>query len=385
MLVSADLSFERNSKVLPTVESVAPTGVSVIVCCHNSANRLRPTLAHLASQVFDRPIEWEVILVDNASSDGTGRLAQELWPKDAPAPLRVVQEPRLGVAYGRICGVSEARYEFLNFVDDDNWVCPNWIQLVWELMVQHPEVGVCGASSIAECELPPPTWFHSFSGWYAIGPQEAKSGDVTQTRVPYGAGFTLRKSAVLELEQRGFRTQLVGRQGAKLTAGEDSERCLAIRLAGWRLWHEPCLRFRHFVPAQRLEWTYLRRLARGTGMSSASMDAYFCAMKPKRTGVTRVLRRIRETWSWQLLAVAGELISQPLRLVSSLTSTKEGDGDLLCLEKQIGRCLGLLQMRKQYGARIREIRGLFQRSGWSRRNGKSEMRQLVFDSRRDST
>ena len=50
---------------------------------------------------------------------------------------------------------------------------------------------------------------------------------------------------------------------------------------------------------------------------------------------------------------------QPLKVVSSLSFPMEGDPGVLRLEKQIGRCLGLLQVRRQYGARIRGIRVCF--------------------------
>ena len=372
MLASADLSLERDSKALSAGEMTAPDGLSVILCCHNSASRLPATLGHLAGQRSGGRFPWEVILVDNASSDATGRLAQELWPQDAPAPLRVVHEARLGLAYARRLGISIARYELLSFVDDDNWVCPDWVQRVWELMSQHPEVGACGGFCDAECEIPPPQWFHSFNGMYALGRPGGKAGDITHTSVLPGAGLTVRKSALLELEKNGFRTWLVDRQGMMLTAGQDTELCLALRLAGWQLWYEPRLQLRHFLPAKRLQWSYLRRLYRGAGMSLPAFDAYFCATKPMRTGVTGLLRRVRESWSWQLLSMLGKLSWQPLKVVSSLSFPMEGDPDVLRLEKQIGQCLGLLQMRNQYDARIQEIRSLFQQSRWSRRNGQFE-------------
>src|SRR5712691_9859692 len=378
MSKNTDSSSKRDLTVLSPGERTAPFGVSVIVCCHNSASRLPATLTHLAGQRYEGRFAWEVILVDNASSDGTARFARELWPHDAPASLRVVHEARLGLAYARRRGVSEANYEFLSFVDDDNWVCPNWVQLVWDLMMQHPEVGACGGFCVAKCELPPPAWFKSFSEMYAVGPREPKPGDVTRTRALWGAGLTLRKSALSELEQNGFRPWLVGRKATTLAGGDDAEMCYALRLAGWRLWYEPRLRLRHFLPAKRLEWCYVRRLARGSGFSTPAHDAYFCAMKPKRSGLSRVLRKIRETWSWQLLSILAKLSSQSLILVCSLRSPMEGKADVLRLEQQIGRLLGLLQMRGQYSERIREIRSLFQQPRWSRRNGQPGSVELLF-------
>src|SRR5207245_9963396 len=99
MSTNTDSSSKRDLTVLSPGERTAPFGVSVIVCCHNSASRLPATLTHLAGQRCEGRFAWEVILVDNASSDGTARFAQELWPLEAPASIRVVHEARIGLAF----------------------------------------------------------------------------------------------------------------------------------------------------------------------------------------------------------------------------------------------------------------------------------------------
>src|SRR5262249_17511403 len=100
-------------------------GVSVILCCHNSVTRLKPTLAHLAGQSGIGEREWEIVLVDNASTDQTASHAQSLWQSfGAPSELRVVSEPNLGLIHARVTGISSAGYEILTFVDDDNWISP---------------------------------------------------------------------------------------------------------------------------------------------------------------------------------------------------------------------------------------------------------------------
>src|SRR5215468_3703384 len=100
-------------------------GVSVIICCYNSSTRLPDTLSHLGRQNVRPSIPWEVVIVNNASTDNTTVVAHQCWPSDAPTVLRVVYEPRLGLSHARSRGLSEARYEIVSFVDDDNWVCSN--------------------------------------------------------------------------------------------------------------------------------------------------------------------------------------------------------------------------------------------------------------------
>jgi glycosyltransferase involved in cell wall biosynthesis len=95
-------------------------GLSVIICSHDVGFRLAPTLAHLKKQ-NSPAAPWEVLVIDNASTDETAEFARSCW-QNGPAPLRVINESGLGVRYARESGFLEASYEFFGFVDDDNWV-----------------------------------------------------------------------------------------------------------------------------------------------------------------------------------------------------------------------------------------------------------------------
>ena len=62
----------------------AGPGVSVVVCTHDGAARLPATLAHLVSQTVPAGLAWEVVVVDNASTEATGTVAREAWPSGRP-------------------------------------------------------------------------------------------------------------------------------------------------------------------------------------------------------------------------------------------------------------------------------------------------------------
>ena len=118
-------------------------GLSVIVCCHNGASRLPITLEHLKLQ--ESPAApWEVLIIDNASTDGTAELARCCW-QNGPAPLYVINESRVGVRYARERGFFEARYEFLGFVDDDNWVAHDWVRTAYEIISSDAGLGAVGS------------------------------------------------------------------------------------------------------------------------------------------------------------------------------------------------------------------------------------------------
>ncbi|MEL7356071.1 MAG: glycosyltransferase [Cyanobacteria bacterium J06560_6] len=343
-------------------------GVSIIICCHNSAKELPQTLTHLAAQAVDSDVDWEVIVIDNASSDDTAKAATSLWPQDAITPMRVVSEPKLGIINARYRGIAEARYEILSFIDDDNWVCPTWVQTVSDVMSEHPEVGACGSKNIPEFEGEKPWWFDLSGKSYAVGSQGPESGgDVTWTEACLvGAGLSLRKTAAQQLIEAGFQSLLVGCKGKALNRGEDTEICFALVLAGWHLWYEPRLQLKHFLTADRLHWKYLRRLRRGGGRATLGFDPYRlvfeeCEHKHDisfwwHTKSSETRQPDRRIWQQQLFSAFKDLLRHPLTLVSSLIQPMEGDIRALKTETRIGRFLELLQSRETYDINIQTVK-----------------------------
>jgi len=258
--------------------TVCKPGVSVIICTFNGALRLPETIAHLDRQKVNGdnppPIPWEVILVDNASTDNSGEIVVKLW-KRQDADLRLVREPNPGLIYARLCGLREAQFEYISFIDDDNWVDERWVQTVYHILHHKPGVGVCGGVVEAICEVTPPPWFEKYKKSYAVGGQGQKTGYVPDEQgYLFGAGLSLRKSAFQLILENGFKPFLTGRKRKLPLSGEDSEICCAFRLAGWKLWYDEQLKLKHFIPKKRLKWKYLCKMSRGFGASHVILDIY---------------------------------------------------------------------------------------------------------------
>jgi glycosyltransferase involved in cell wall biosynthesis len=342
---------------------VTERGVSLVICCHNSASRLPATLDHLARQEVDPSISWEVIVVDNLSTDDTASVAHRSWTAGNRALLRVVAESRLGLSYARTRGIANARYDIITFVDDDNWLCPGWVETVHRVMAEHPEVGALGGINEPVFETDRPVWFGPVAWMYAIGPEGEPSGDVTGIHMPCGAGLTMRRVALADIKSKGMRAMSADRTGSGLGGGGDVELTYFLRLAGWRLWIDPRLRLKHFLPAPRLNWTYARRLAHGLAFSTPESDALIYACKPPRTGLTLMLRVLRERWVWQTGTALTRLVPAWRGVGKRAFGLGEaGDHDVLRAERLFGRLAGLLAARRWYDGRAREIRAVMARS-----------------------
>jgi len=330
-------------------------GVSLVICCHNSSARLPATFDHIIQQKSRDIIPWEVIVVDNGSTDNTADRARALWDKIAHGRLRIVNEPLLGLSNARRRGLEEARYEYVSFIDDDNWICHDWIQVIYDVMGGHPEVGACGSESIAECQVEPPSWFDIYKENFAVGRQAEASGDITDTRgYLWGAGITIRKSAWQMISSSGFTFLLSDRKGNMLSSGGDSELCFALSRAGWRLWYEQRLVLKHYLPAARLTIEYLKRLMRGIGASTVGFDPYISVNKPTVGGHAQ---SIRYTWQWQSCsALFAWMKTQFRRLFMFGQSSESKLACELTAETIVGRLMALLRSRSEYNFNMTIIR-----------------------------
>ncbi|HEV3271304.1 MAG TPA: glycosyltransferase [Candidatus Methylacidiphilales bacterium] len=336
-------------------------GVSVIICCHNSGKRLPETLRHLAAQQVSADVPWEIVVVDNASTDDTATIAVGNWPAAFAGRLRVVSEPNPGLCYARIRGIREARHEVISFLDDDNWASSDWVGRVSALFSDRPEIGASGGRVEAVCEITPPDWFESLQGYYAVGRQHGRSGDITNASgtLLFGAGLNLRTAAVRELLDHGFAFLMSGREGNLLLSGEDTELCFALRAMGWRLWYDDDLMLRHFVSKERLHWDYARRLMLGMGKASVFLDAYLSALdlppfdvRPawKKTWLFQLLKALRQ-WSVEILSHPGDCVLEP-----------EGSRAALRFESARGRLAMLWNMRRRYP----KLKDAIARADWAR-------------------
>jgi glycosyltransferase involved in cell wall biosynthesis len=256
-------------------------GISVLLCTYNGRATIGRTLAALQSQTGLEAIATEIILVDNASSDGTAELARETWTHST-IPLRIVREERAGVTFARRAGYAVARYDLLCSVDDDNFLAPDYLSRGFHFLAQHPEAGACGGCGEPLLEGEAPPWFADIADAFALGPQGETEGALSGGRdFVYGAGMFLRRAALDELKQADFPALLSGRQGAALTAGEDTELCLGLQLLGWRIVQSRALVFHHYLPGSRLQVEYVRRLYYGFGVSVVAFTLYRLFLGPR--------------------------------------------------------------------------------------------------------
>ncbi len=250
-------------------------GISVIVCTYNGAARLPDTLRHLAAQQGAGLPGWEVLLIDNASTDNTLDVARQEASRHPALPLRVVQEPQPGKIHALNRGFREAAYAHYVICDDDCWLAPDYLRTAYGHMTADASVGILNGPYQNVYDTEPPEWLRRIEPLFTSTSMGDRRLDITDHPGSiWGAGMVLRRRAYEQLLALGFTPVLTGGQGAKRRAGEDTELCLAVRLLGYRIIYEPALHFRHFVTVRRMQWQTLVNIARANGAASIYYSAY---------------------------------------------------------------------------------------------------------------
>ena len=147
---SREMISERPASPAKLPTELRPASVTVVICCHNSAARLPETLRHLAQQKVPPELLWEILVIDNVSTDDTLAVINHFSSQHPNIAIRVVNEPQLGTGYARRRGIGEALHDIIFFVDDDNWLAPDYLAILVDSMKQHPEIAVLGGMSTAD-------------------------------------------------------------------------------------------------------------------------------------------------------------------------------------------------------------------------------------------
>jgi len=265
--------------MVPGTNNTLKPGVSVVICCYNSAGVIIPAINSLSAQYVPPGAGYEVILVDNNCTDETVRMAENSW-KNPTAPLRIVKESRPGLIYARMAGVLQVRYQILLFVDDDNILEPAWVERLIEIYANRPEVGGVGGfneplfEGERNGEWVRPEWFENFSGMYACTPPYENPEVSAFKQTLFGAGLSLRTHVARSVFDSPLPLFLVGRTKGTLNRGDDSEICLRVGLLGWKLWYEPTLKLKHYILKERVNWEYVLQARRGGGHADIILKIY---------------------------------------------------------------------------------------------------------------
>jgi len=199
---------------VPLRRDIAWPRVSVVVCSHNGASTLGACLAGAAALAYP---DYEVIVVDDGSTDATSSIAERL-------PVRLIRTEYKGLSEARNAGLRAATGELVAYMDDDCVPDRDWLSYLAAAFMTTPHAAVGGPN------VPPPDGLVAECVGKAPGsPTHVLVSDREAEHIP-GCNMAFRKDVLDEIG--GFDAQF-------RSAGDDVDVCWRLQDRGWTIGFSP--------------------------------------------------------------------------------------------------------------------------------------------------
>lgn len=243
--------------------------ISVLICTYNRVELLYGSLESIINQSLAKTL-YEVIVVDNASTDRTADLVKEFQNRYAEPDIRLVSESRQGISYARNVGFRNSRGTYVAFMDDDARADKDWLKVMLDCF-EHvvPKPLAIGGQIFPFYESPKPSWFKDS---YEIRTWGDKPRFLEEGKSFSGSNMAFRREA---LNVYGPFDVDLGMKGSTLGLGEDT----AIFTRMWEsngkadiLYYSPQMVVFHWVPRCKTTLTYPLRRAFALGRVQYTYD-----------------------------------------------------------------------------------------------------------------
>ena len=230
--------------------------LDVIIPTYNRKGLLRKTLESFAVATVPPTLNVTLIVVDNNTTDGTAEAVADM-SAGFPLRLRCVRETKQGLSNARNGGIAAGQGELIGFVDDDEEVEPNWLEVVAREFADS-QVDFIGGPYLPNWAMAAPDWlppgYPAVIG--AIPPKQRAVFDDQFKGNLMGGNAVMRRSV---FERVGIYTPHLGRSSKGLLSDEDADMLRRIRAAGLHGVYVPDLAIRHYIAPERLTRNYHRR------------------------------------------------------------------------------------------------------------------------------
>ncbi|MEL6468691.1 MAG: glycosyltransferase [Cyanobacteria bacterium J06623_4] len=270
---------------------VAPL-ISAIICTHNREQYLGAAIDSLLAQTIEN---YEIIVVDNASTDGTAAIAKARlhYPN-----MRYVYEPKLGLSVARNCGAQAAKGEILAYLDDDAEASRGWLAALLAVFAQHEKVAIAGGkvTLIWPPNAQPPAWLSddlsSGLGAYDLGDELVYIEQPSLT--PRGLNYAVRRSF---LDAVGGFDPNLGRVGKNLLSNEEQQLTRMALERDLQVAYVPDAIAAHNVAPARMKpgWFLSRSWWQGISECYREQSSGKAGIKQLRYGGERLVRGLYKT------------------------------------------------------------------------------------------
>lgn len=254
--------------------------LSGVFCAYNAEGRIAGALQAFSQAILEIGIKSEAIVIANGCSDRTVSEADFALRKFFIGNGRLITLKNAGKSAALAKGLNMAQGKYVMIVDDDNHIRAKWVSDSIRALEEVPKLGIVGCNVNGVWPQNPPIESEEIGQFLAIGHQCTSDvllctePRVFETESVWGAGSTIRVSAWRSILESGFKFQLRGRIEGRSVAGEDTEMCCAIRMAGWKCGVANEVGLDHLMSPQRTKRAYWDSVATGAGVASSVLSLY---------------------------------------------------------------------------------------------------------------
>jgi glucosyl-dolichyl phosphate glucuronosyltransferase len=237
--------------------------LSIIIPTFNRSRYLQSAIESIASQQLD-PRYYEILVVDNGSTDSTKNVVCGAGSRFAPHRIRYLYEPIPGLLSGRHRGALEAQGDYLCFVDDDIIAADGWLDAIIESFARK-EIHLVGGPSLPLVESRLPPWAVPYChmngrslmcGAFSLIDLGDRAGEIDPVHV-WGLNYSIRKSTLFELG--GFHPDNIPKHLQCFQGDGETGLSLKIKEKGYKAYYHPLAKVYHHIPSDRFTQEYFEQ------------------------------------------------------------------------------------------------------------------------------
>jgi len=236
--------------------------ISVVVCTYNRAGMLRKALEGLTSQVGLGRLSYEIIVVDDASTDSTSTVVKKVAERSRVS-IRYVREEGRGIARARNRGLRESFGNWVAFFDDDQLAEPQWLRELFACAADNGAHCVGGARFLRLPEEP----------LRKLSPQcRLILGEIDHGREPIRCSRKTRPCTGNVLIKRSVFDAVGNFDESMRWGGSDIDFFRRVSMQAFECWYSPRAVVHHITPSYRLTTGYLTWRSLLHGKNFANRD-----------------------------------------------------------------------------------------------------------------
>jgi len=245
------------------------TFISVVVPTRNRQDRLNDLLKGLFTQSLSQDF-WELIVVDNASTDQTKTILVD-W-KSQLKNLKLAEEFQIGSNFSRNRGLSASSGDLIVFLDDDTIPHPQWLERIYDrYSTLNCSTDCLGGSVLLQIECALPAWYGSFLEKYLSLTHWGTSFTSIEAQKLCSANLVIPAPLLKKLG--GFDLR-INRKTSNLRSNDETLTLFQLASTGAHFFYDPMIKVFHQIGPERLTQRYFRRRAWWQGRSDAEMELY---------------------------------------------------------------------------------------------------------------